>query len=671
MDESNPLLINEPRVSIDIFEEDASSNNGLHRSDSSELVRRNSLENKGHKWEHVGSGSIRNYDDIFDTFKDKLDIGEDEELIDASELFWENVDKNHKVLGQFRATAIAGNDITSSCLYVVGLTAAVSGLLSPISILLVCILLFMFRGVYAEVGSALPLNGGAYNALLNTTSKQIAALAACLTILSYIATSVVSASEASGYLYRIFYSDDKQFFWFTLIILLFFTFLNLIGITESAGVALLIFTIHLLTLAAVIIASFIYCVMNTDVIVDNYKNIKPVNGNYLLDIFYGFSTALLGVSGFESSANYIEEQKPGVFPKTLRNMWIVVAIVNPLLSVLCFGVLDFDTIIANQSTVLVSMANVAVGDWFGIVVAVDAGLVLSGAVLTSFVGVTGLLKRMSLDRILPQFFLRTNSFRKTNHWIIISFFIVTSSLYCLVKGDVNTLSSMYSIAFLCVMMLFALSNIMLKYKRDECPRVVKAHWLTVILALSGVILGTLGNIILNFDILGYFTLYFFLVSVGVLFMLSRVFVMKFVIYSIRKTPLYKLLGDKFENYARTFKDQKMIFFAKKPNPSTINKAILYIRDNEQTSNISIIHLYEEENDDDKIEFQIIVQLLDKMYPKMSIGLVFVKGAFNPSYVRRLSYTLDVPPNFMFIVCPDSKLSSSLEDFGGIRLITSG
>ena len=40
-----------------------------------------------------------------------------------------------------------------------------------------------------------------------------------------------------------------------------------------------------------------------------------------LALFFGFSTAMLGVSGFETSANFVEEKKSGVFPKTLRNMW--------------------------------------------------------------------------------------------------------------------------------------------------------------------------------------------------------------------------------------------------------------------------------------------------------------------------------------------------------------
>lgn len=52
---------------------------------------------------------------------------------------------------------------------------------------------------------------------------------------------------------------------------------------------------------------------------------------------------------------------------------------------------------------------------------------LSGAVLTSYVGVTGLLRRLALDRVLFQFLLAENR-RHTNHWIIIGFFIVVSAI---------------------------------------------------------------------------------------------------------------------------------------------------------------------------------------------------------------------------------------------------
>src|SRR6187402_4004522 len=109
-----------------------------------------------------------------------------------------------KKLSELHATAICGNDITSSCLYVSALTIVYAGQYAWIALLIVAAVLFLFRNIYGEVVGALPLNGGAYNVLLNTTSKSSASIAACLTILSYMATAVISASEAMHYLHGVF-----------------------------------------------------------------------------------------------------------------------------------------------------------------------------------------------------------------------------------------------------------------------------------------------------------------------------------------------------------------------------------------------------------------------------------------------------------------------------------
>jgi hypothetical protein len=55
-------------------------------------------------------------------------------------------------LGQWLATSISGNDITSSCLYVSGIAAQIAGPWTPVSLLLVALLLYLFRGIYSEVG---------------------------------------------------------------------------------------------------------------------------------------------------------------------------------------------------------------------------------------------------------------------------------------------------------------------------------------------------------------------------------------------------------------------------------------------------------------------------------------------------------------------------------------
>ena len=53
-------------------------------------------------------------------------------------------------LGVWPATAICGNDITSSCLYVSALAIIAAGKLAWVALLIVAAVLYLYRGVYAE-----------------------------------------------------------------------------------------------------------------------------------------------------------------------------------------------------------------------------------------------------------------------------------------------------------------------------------------------------------------------------------------------------------------------------------------------------------------------------------------------------------------------------------------
>lgn len=89
----------------------------------------------------------------------------------------------------------------------------VAGKWAPVSLLLVALVLVLYQTAYSEVGTALPLNGGTYNILLNTTNKLTAAIAASLTILSYTATAVTSANTAMTYAH--FLSEKIPIMWAT------------------------------------------------------------------------------------------------------------------------------------------------------------------------------------------------------------------------------------------------------------------------------------------------------------------------------------------------------------------------------------------------------------------------------------------------------------------------
>jgi len=86
--------------------------------------------------------------------------------------------------------------------------------------------------------------------LLNTTSKPVAALAACLLILSYVATAVVSATECLNYAANLIPGLDT--YWGTIILLAFFAVLMIVGISESAQLATGIFLVHISTMCFLI-----------------------------------------------------------------------------------------------------------------------------------------------------------------------------------------------------------------------------------------------------------------------------------------------------------------------------------------------------------------------------------------------------------------------------------
>lgn len=232
---------------------------------------------------------------------------------------------DHPKLSEWLATAICGNDILSSCLYVSGIVASKAGFLAPVALGIVAGVLYLYRFIYGEVVNAIPLNGGSYNVLLNTTTKRVASVAASLAILSYIATGVVSGTSACNYLAS--QIPTLPIVPATIGLLFFFAVLSLIGITESALVALAIFIAHSITLAVLCVFSAIFVFKNDfEILKANFSTDFPdinlagdtVTGNLFTAIFFGTSTAMLGISGFESSSQFVEEQADGVFPKTLR-----------------------------------------------------------------------------------------------------------------------------------------------------------------------------------------------------------------------------------------------------------------------------------------------------------------------------------------------------------------
>jgi amino acid transporter len=636
----------------------------------------------------------------------------------------------HALLGVLRSTAVSGNDIASSILYTAGICTFYAGRWSLLSLILVIVVLFFYRNVYAEAITALPLNGGTYTVLLNTTSKQAAAVAACLTLLSYTATCVVSAASAASYIVELAPATlAAHVDYFAAGLIVAFMLLSLLGLKDSSTVAVVIFLLHIATLTLLVIVCFGAAAY------ENFATLKKnfvtpegawpalAHSNYTVSPLAGYAAACLGITGFETAANFVEEQRPGVLVPTLNWLWFVVALFNPLVELAALAVLDMPTAMGfpldatgqpNNNALLSQMATAATPGqtWLALVVTIDAAVVLAGSVLTSYVGVVGLVRRMALDRCLPASLLARNRRFGSDHVTIVAFAAFTTSLYFIVAGNIITLSGVYALAFLTVMFAFAVGCLVLKHKRADLPRQVIASTPLTILAAIAIAVAWVSNATLPGARAEWFLIYFagFFSVVAFMFYrlrLARIFAKWLQPRASANAPvpldgaasggddddagaaaaataagvalphvhrypgewrLVAWLRRWVERQYREFQATTLIVLVRSPDLVRMNKMVLYVRDNEPAERVRFVHMTSAHELDP--QFAKHAKIIDALYPRLRVDFVGITGlAFSPPNLEVVVQKLGVPRHCMFMASPHRGSSFHFSDLKGVRIVT--
>jgi hypothetical protein len=216
--------------------------------------------------------------------------------------------------------------------------------------------------------------------------------------------------------------------------------------------------------------------------------------------------------------------------------------------------------------------------------------------------------------------------------------------------------------------MFAVSNMMLKYKRSKLPRDVITPWPVVVLAFFGVVAAFIANLLANEQVIPYFLMYFAGCMVVFLGMFWRVRLMKLLYYFCHLVIHNPNVNNWIAKKIQELNSSKVIFFTKEDNLALLNKAMLYIRDNESTNWVIFVNVYDSK---DKIppRFEECCKILEQCWPKYRIDFVAAQGHFGPALVDQLSERLGVPKNFMFIATPSERFSHKMGDLGGLRLVT--
>jgi len=423
----------------------------------------------------------------------------------------------------------------------------------------------------------------------------------------------------------------------------------------------------------------------------NWRRTTP-NQGIIGGIFFGYSNALLGISGFESSSNYVEEQAPGVFPKTLRNMWIAVTLINPLTALLAQCLMPVDAIAdqAESGALLSQLAEISGGSFLKVLIVIDGAMVLVGAVIVAFVGFTGLTHRMTLDRCLPQFLLQRNRCRGTRHWIICGFWFLTSVLVVFTNGNVDVMAGIYTMAFLTVMILFSVGNMLIKLKRSSLPTPMRVSYPVVILAFLMMSAGLLGNILSrDTKSLQGFVMFGACFFIPVQLMLNRVFFMRLLASIVRPCisvgnprasccmRYFKpILGPFIKEYFHDplirgsirLQEKPLVFFTNNDDPPVLLDAIQYFKNNEVRRWIKFVRVFDNKSEMPQ-SIPRIYKSLGELFTDLQIDYVATSGKFGPEMVRNISFRYKVPSNFMFMSSFGQKMSYSFMELGGLRLIT--
>ncbi|MCB9025363.1 MAG: APC family permease [Bdellovibrionaceae bacterium] len=398
--------------------------------------------------------------------------------------------KDHKGgLNWVIAAGIVGADIGTSIFYGTGILFPIVGYLAPVFVLTTCLMMWMFKATYQEGLALSPYNGGAYSMILRTIGRRFAVVAGSLTFVSYLATAAVSALSGALYFSSLFSNGlpTSLVVILSFIPIILFGLLNTKGIKEPAKLVTVIAALHFALLIIIGIWGLGFLLFNyQDIDFYKFQKITRSGELTLAMVMYGFAAAFLGITGFESAAQIVEElEQPAL--ETVRKLYktviILVSLTAPLISFLCLTLLTPAEVDNSLDYLLSSLANKLGGNILLVIIVIDATLTLFAAVNTAFVGFIGLTTTMAKQGNLPQVLLYRIAHKfptiQGYPFIAIPFALVAMTMSALVAGEVEVVAKVYEIAFLGVMVSFCVGVVLMRNrtKRRATPSQYLSNWI--------------------------------------------------------------------------------------------------------------------------------------------------------------------------------------------------
>jgi amino acid transporter/nucleotide-binding universal stress UspA family protein len=373
--------------------------------------------------------------------------------------------RDTRQLTWFLAWAVVFCDIGTSVYYVPGILYGHVKNATPFFVLLTTGGFVLLALKYIEISWRNPEGGGVVTITTKAFGPMWGCLGGMLITVDYFLTTAISAVSGLQYIGSAFPSLDNYIVILSCIGVGILAALNIIGIRESATVALIMASAAFVVDLVVIGAAFFSMNAEQWQTVLSHLSVGKEVSSY--ELVVGFGAAWLAFSGLES----ISQLSPAMrFPlrRTTRfamtAVIITILITSPVLTALSVGLLP-DQVKATQSERFISELGWIIGG-FGLKVAVvlTASSLLLFAANTAIIGSYHVFLALARQGFLPKILELRNRAFNTPHMAVLIATSVPALLILLTKAQLLLLGDMYAFGLLGAFFFSSLSLDVIRWR---------------------------------------------------------------------------------------------------------------------------------------------------------------------------------------------------------------
>ncbi len=389
--------------------------------------------------------------------------------------------KDTRQLNWFLAWAVVFCDIGTSVYYVPGILYGHVKDATPFFVLLTTGGFILLALKYIEISWRNPEGGGVVTITTKAFGPMWGCLGGMLITVDYFLTTAISAVSGLQYIGSAFPALDAHILLLSCIGVVVLAVLNVIGIRESAGVALVMACASfVVNLVVIVLALFTMDAEQWSTVISRLGTGSGISNYQLL---VGFSSAWLAFSGLES----ISQLSPTMrLPLRRTTRWAMAAVMvsmvltSPVLTALSIGILPEHFKAAESERFISELGRIVGGFGVKLAVVLTASSLLLFASNTAIIGSYHVFLALVRGEFLPKIIsMRSKTFNTPHIAIVIStaipILVILGS-----RGDMKILGDMYAFGLLGA---FVFSSLSLDSIRWNLGRRDLGFWIGVLTTL--------------------------------------------------------------------------------------------------------------------------------------------------------------------------------------------